>query len=85
MLILLLQFAYLQLGTIIATIVRRIELKLEQPVPEHNYRVSFNTHHDVRFFQSKSVDDDHHAQKTSPDHIQAPEIGLDDTHTVINL
>ncbi|KAF5346750.1 hypothetical protein D9756_010376 [Leucocoprinus leucothites] len=33
------QFAYLQLGTIIATIVRHMEIKIDQ-VPEHNYHVS---------------------------------------------
>ncbi|KAF8170620.1 cytochrome P450 [Mycena galopus ATCC 62051] len=31
------QFAYLQIGTIIATIIRKVELKLPTPVPEHNY------------------------------------------------
>jgi len=30
------QFAYLQLGTIITTIIRRLELRIDQ-VPEHNY------------------------------------------------
>ncbi|KAF7327900.1 Lanosterol 14-alpha-demethylase [Mycena kentingensis (nom. inval.)] len=31
------QFAYLQIGTIIATLIRRIELRLPNPVPQHNY------------------------------------------------
>ncbi|KAK7018542.1 lanosterol 14-alpha-demethylase [Favolaschia claudopus] len=31
------QFAYLQIGTIIATVIRRLELRLPNPVPEHNY------------------------------------------------
>ncbi|KAJ7799757.1 lanosterol 14-alpha-demethylase [Mycena olivaceomarginata] len=31
------QFAYLQIGTIIATIIRRMELRLPTPVPDHNY------------------------------------------------
>ncbi|KAJ6532070.1 lanosterol 14-alpha-demethylase [Mycena capillaripes] len=31
------QFAYLQICTIIATILRRVELRLPNPVPEHNY------------------------------------------------
>jgi len=31
------QFAYLQIGTIIATIIRRVELRLPAPVPDHNY------------------------------------------------
>ncbi|KAJ7455210.1 lanosterol 14-alpha-demethylase [Mycena galericulata] len=31
------QFAYLQIGTIIATLIRRVELRLPTPVPEHNY------------------------------------------------
>ncbi|KAJ7707412.1 lanosterol 14-alpha-demethylase [Mycena rosella] len=31
------QFAYLQIGTIIATLIRRVELQLPNPVPEHNY------------------------------------------------
>ncbi|KAF7312456.1 Lanosterol 14-alpha-demethylase [Mycena indigotica] len=31
------QFAYLQIGTIIATIMRKVELRLPNPVPEHNY------------------------------------------------
>jgi sterol 14-demethylase len=35
------QFAYLQLGTIIATIIRRVELRLPQPLPKHNYHVSY--------------------------------------------
>jgi sterol 14-demethylase len=34
------QFAYLQLGTIIATFIRQMEMKIEK-VPEHNYHVSF--------------------------------------------
>jgi sterol 14-demethylase len=32
------QFAYLQLGTIIATMVRHMEIKIDK-VPEHNYQV----------------------------------------------
>lgn len=32
------QFAYIQLGTIIAMMVRRLELKIDA-VPAHNYRV----------------------------------------------
>ncbi|KAJ7170930.1 lanosterol 14-alpha-demethylase [Mycena crocata] len=31
------QFAYLQIGTIIATMIRKVELRLPNPVPEHNY------------------------------------------------
>jgi sterol 14-demethylase len=31
------QFAYLQLGTIIATIIRRLELRMDHGVPAHNY------------------------------------------------
>ncbi|KAF8164244.1 lanosterol 14-alpha-demethylase [Mycena galopus ATCC 62051] len=31
------QFAYLQIGTIIATIIRRVELRLPTAVPNHNY------------------------------------------------
>ncbi|KAJ7649989.1 lanosterol 14-alpha-demethylase [Roridomyces roridus] len=31
------QFAYLQIGAIIGTLIRRIELKLPTPVPQHNY------------------------------------------------
>jgi membrane-anchored glycerophosphoryl diester phosphodiesterase (GDPDase) len=35
------QFAYLQLGTIITTIIRRVELRLEgDKFPQHNYHVS---------------------------------------------
>lgn len=34
------QFAYVQIGTIIATLVRRMELRMETPFPEHNYHVS---------------------------------------------
>lgn len=33
------QFAYLQLGTLISTIIRRMELRIEK-VPDHNYHVS---------------------------------------------
>lgn len=37
------QFAYLQLGAVLATFVRRVELRLETgKVPEHNYHVSFS-------------------------------------------
>lgn len=39
LLILAQQFAYLQLGTIITTIIRRLELRIDK-VPEHNYHVS---------------------------------------------
>ncbi|KAJ6510328.1 lanosterol 14-alpha-demethylase [Mycena sanguinolenta] len=31
------QFAYLQIGTILATLIRRVELRLPTKVPEHNY------------------------------------------------
>ncbi|KAG8216712.1 cytochrome P450 [Butyriboletus roseoflavus] len=31
------QFAYLQLGTVLATLLRQVEVRLDQPVPEHNY------------------------------------------------
>ncbi|KAF8588230.1 lanosterol 14-alpha-demethylase [Ramaria rubella] len=31
------QFAYLQLGTILATLVRKLEMRIEKGVPEHNY------------------------------------------------
>ncbi|KAJ8521896.1 hypothetical protein ONZ45_g1479 [Pleurotus djamor] len=31
------QFAYLQLGTLISTVIRRVELRLKDPLPEHNY------------------------------------------------
>lgn len=34
------QFAYLQIGVIISTIIRKIELRLESGVPKHNYHVS---------------------------------------------
>lgn len=34
------QFAYLQLGTIISTVIRMVELRLPGKVPEHNYHVS---------------------------------------------
>ena len=34
------QFAYLQLGTIIATLVRKMEFKIQKHVPAHNYHVS---------------------------------------------
>ena len=34
------QFAYLQLGVIIATFVRKMEMKLQHRVPDHNYHVS---------------------------------------------
>ena len=36
------QFAYLQLGTVIATIIRKVELRLEDgitKIPDHNYHV----------------------------------------------
>ncbi|EDR08390.1 uncharacterized protein LACBIDRAFT_234769, partial [Laccaria bicolor S238N-H82] len=35
------QFAYLQLGTIIATVIRNMELRIEK-VPEHNYHVGLS-------------------------------------------
>jgi sterol 14-demethylase len=35
----LVQFAYLQLGTLIATVIRRIEMRLDRPFPEPNYHV----------------------------------------------
>ncbi|KAF8440375.1 cytochrome P450 [Boletus edulis BED1] len=31
------QFAYLQLGTVLATMLRQVEIRLDQPMPEHNY------------------------------------------------
>ncbi|KAF8588231.1 lanosterol 14-alpha-demethylase [Ramaria rubella] len=31
------QFAYLQLSTILATLVRKLELRIEKKIPEHNY------------------------------------------------
>lgn len=33
------QFAYLQLGTVLATVLRQVEIRLDQPMPEHNYHV----------------------------------------------
>jgi sterol 14-demethylase len=33
------QFAYLQLGMVIATIIRRVELRLPHKLPDHNYHV----------------------------------------------
>lgn len=33
-------FAYVQLGSIVATVVRSIEMRLAQKMPEHNYHVS---------------------------------------------
>jgi sterol 14alpha-demethylase len=38
------QFAYLQLGTIIATLIRKVELKMEQKMPGHNYHVRCCVH-----------------------------------------
>jgi hypothetical protein len=35
------QFAYLQLGTVITTVIRNIEMKLEGPFPQHNYHASY--------------------------------------------
>jgi sterol 14alpha-demethylase len=34
-------FAYLQLGTILSTFIRRVELRLDGQFPDHNYHVSF--------------------------------------------
>lgn len=34
-----LQFAFLQLGTILATFVRKVEMCIEKRVPKHNYHV----------------------------------------------
>ncbi|KAG8213275.1 cytochrome P450 [Butyriboletus roseoflavus] len=31
------QFAYLQLGTVLATLIRQVEVRLDQALPEHNY------------------------------------------------
>ncbi|KAF8071865.1 lanosterol 14-alpha-demethylase [Lyophyllum atratum] len=48
------QFAYLQLGTIVATIIRQMEIRIDR-VPDHNYHVSspiivlFNIAHSYRF------------------------------------
>ena len=33
------QFAYLQLGTLVSTVIRQMELRIDR-VPEHNYHVS---------------------------------------------
>lgn len=33
------QFAYLQLGTVLATLLRQVEVRLDQPFPEQNYHV----------------------------------------------
>ena len=42
-----LQFAYLQLGTIITTIIRRVELRLEgRNFPAHNYHVGTMAYYD---------------------------------------
>ena len=41
------QFAYLQLGTIITTFIRRVELRLEgDKFPAHNYHVSCIAYYD---------------------------------------
>ncbi|KAI5116400.1 hypothetical protein M0805_005868 [Coniferiporia weirii] len=37
------QFAYLQIGTIISTMIRKLELRLDGAVPEHNYHTMITT------------------------------------------
>ncbi|KAA1467603.1 cytochrome P450 [Dentipellis sp. KUC8613] len=37
------QFAYLQLGTLLATVVRRIEMRLPSPFPENNFHTMITT------------------------------------------
>jgi sterol 14-demethylase len=44
------QFAYVQLGTILGTLVRRLELKMDHPVPGHDYTVCSS----VSLFSSSS-------------------------------
>lgn len=60
------QFAYLQLGTILATALRQVEVRLDQSLPEHNYHVrvplvSVMTH--AQFFYY--LDHDHDAQEAA--------------------
>ncbi|KAH8117864.1 lanosterol 14-alpha-demethylase [Phellopilus nigrolimitatus] len=37
------QFAYLQIGTVIATLIRKLELRMDTDVPEHNYHTMITT------------------------------------------
>lgn len=43
------QFAYLQLGTLIVTIVRAVEMRLPNPVPKHDYHVSPSLSYPISF------------------------------------
>ena len=58
------QFAYLQIGTVISTIIRKMELKLEGEFPAHNYHVCpfpqnrFSTDADMT-----TVDDDRNSER----------------------
>ncbi|EPQ54358.1 cytochrome P450 [Gloeophyllum trabeum ATCC 11539] len=45
------QFAYLQLGTIIATILRHVELRLPGPFPAHNYHTMITLPKEPRIIQ----------------------------------
>jgi hypothetical protein len=58
------QFAYLQLGTVIATIIRKVELRLQDGVtniPEHNYHVRLFSSLFTGIVDLPSIDHDYDA------------------------
>jgi len=61
-----LQFAYVQLGAIISTVIRRVELRLDQPFPGPNYNVSGSLWF-LNLLTPNFVDYDYPAKTTAPD------------------
>jgi sterol 14-demethylase len=66
------QFAYLQLGTIIATIIRRVEVRLQGAFPAHNYHVR-DFMGCRAYVLTPSADDDYDADLASQDFLSSEE------------
>jgi sterol 14-demethylase len=67
------QFAYLQLGIVISTVVRSIEMRIPGGVPPPNYHVCFDRLTSIRN-TNPSVDHDYTPKAASDDHISPSEV-----------
>ena len=77
------QFAYLQLGMLIATVVRNIEMHIPSGVPRSNYHVSPDG---LSLFRGTNlfVDHDYAPSPAADDHIPSSEVRLEEKYTTSN-
>lgn len=71
------QFAYLQLGTLISTVIRQVELRLpETGVPPPNYHVCTNINSESTWILTSRLDHDHAPEEPTFHSLQAEELRL---------